>query len=353
MVIGTVADVVVAEGLVKRYGDLTAVAGVSFSVAEGEVLGMLGPNGAGKTTTIEILEGLRTPTEGRVRVLGTDPARGGRGLKNRVGIMLQNAGIDGVLTVAETVSLYAGFYRPRRDTAELIAEVALEECADRRIAKLSGGQRRRVDLALALAANPQVLFLDEPTTGLDPAARRRTWPGAVLVPGQVRYQLLLLARSPLGTFISLVIPLMLLVALDLVTPEMTLQSLGGVRVVQFLTPAMASFAVLNAGFVDVLVGTTVAREQGVLTRLESTPLPTWAYFAGRLVAAALGDLPAPARQPMAASGAVTLFAPVTRAPGPLSDDLRPGCKGVRPRGMLGRMAVVRRRAKIQLEGPAR
>ena len=175
MVIGTVADVVVAEGLVKRYGDLTAVAGVSFSVAEGEVLGMLGPNGAGKTTTIEILEGLRTPTEGRVRVLGSDPARGGRGLKNRVGIMLQNAGIDGVLTVAETVSLYAGFYRPRRDTAELIAEVALEECADRRIAKLSGGQRRRVDLALALAANPQVLFLDEPTTGLDPAARRRTW----------------------------------------------------------------------------------------------------------------------------------------------------------------------------------
>ena len=109
----------------------------------------------------------------------------------------------------------------------------------------------------------------------------------MLVPDQVRYQLLLLARSPLGTFISLVIPLMLLVALDLVTPEMTLQSLGGIRVVQFLTPAMASFAVLNAGFVDVLVGTTLARDQGVLTRLESTPLPTWAYFAGRLVASAL------------------------------------------------------------------
>lgn len=127
----------------------------------------------------------------------------------------------------------------------------------------------------------------EPALGGADAQARRPRAGAVLVPGQVRYQLLLLARSPLGTFISLVIPLMLLVALDLVTPEMTLQSLGGVRVVQFLTPAMASFAVLNAGFVDVLVGTTVAREQGVLTRFESTPLPTWAYFAGRLVAAAL------------------------------------------------------------------
>ena len=125
----------------------------------------------------------------------------------------------------------------------------------------------------------------EPTLEGADAQARRPRAGAVLVPGQIRYQLLLLDRSPLGTFISLVIPLMLLVALDLVTPEMTLQSLGGVRVVQFLTPAMASFAVLNAGFVDVLVGTTVAREQGVLTRLESTPLPTWAYFAGRLVAA--------------------------------------------------------------------
>ena len=169
------SDVIEVRQLVKRYGPMAAVDGVSFSVAEGEVVGMLGPNGAGKTTTIEILEGFRSATDGEVRVLGRDPARGGRRLKSQVGVVLQSAGIDGSLTVAETVGLYAGFYRRRRPVTEVIAEVALEECAVRRVATLSGGQRRRLDLALALAANPRVLFLDEPTTGLDPAARRRTW----------------------------------------------------------------------------------------------------------------------------------------------------------------------------------
>lgn len=119
-----------------------------------------------------------------------------------------------------------------------------------------------------------------------PGTEVRPRPGLALVPGQVRYQLLLLTRNPLGSFITLVVPLMLLIALDLVTPEMTLQSLGGMHVIQFLTPAMASFAVLNAAFVDVLVGTTVARDHGILRRLHGTPLPTWVLLAGRLGAAA-------------------------------------------------------------------
>lgn len=121
----------------------------------------------------------------------------------------------------------------------------------------------------------------------DPGTEGRPRLGIALVPGQVGYQLRLLARNPLGSFISLIVPLMLLIALDLVTPEMTLQSLGGISVTQFLTPAMASFAVLNAAFVDVVIGTTVAREEGILRRLHGTPLPTWALLSGRLVATAL------------------------------------------------------------------
>ena len=168
-------DVIRVEHLKKRYGSAIALDDVSFAVAESEVLGLLGPNGAGKTTTIEILEGMRSPTEGSVRVLGRDPLRGGRRLKNRVGVVLQSAGIDSTLTVNEVVRLYASFYRPRRPAEAVIAEVGLEECASRRVGQLSGGQRRRVDLALALVGMPSLLFLDEPTTGLDPAARRQTW----------------------------------------------------------------------------------------------------------------------------------------------------------------------------------
>jgi ABC-2 type transport system ATP-binding protein len=168
-------EVIRAEHLTKRYGSLTALDDVSFAVSESEVLGLLGPNGAGKTTTIEILEGMRSPTGGSVRVLGRDPLRGGRRLKNRVGVVLQSVGIDATLTVNEVVRLYASFYRPRRPPKAVIAEVGLEDCASRRVGLLSGGQRRRVDLALALVGMPSLLFLDEPTTGLDPAARRHTW----------------------------------------------------------------------------------------------------------------------------------------------------------------------------------
>jgi len=170
-----VDELICVDHLQKRYGSTTAVDDVSFRVAEGEVVGLLGRNGAGKTTTIEILEGFRTPSAGMVRVLGRDPARGGRRLKNRVGIVLQSAGIDATLSVKEVVGLYASFYRPRRRVDDVLDEVNLEASARVRVAQLSGGQRRRLDLALALAGSPKVLFLDEPTTGLDPAARHRTW----------------------------------------------------------------------------------------------------------------------------------------------------------------------------------
>ncbi|MST32738.1 ATP-binding cassette domain-containing protein [Acidimicrobiaceae bacterium USS-CC1] len=163
------------EHLTRRYGTATVVDDVSFAVGRSEVLGLLGPNGAGKTTTIEILEGLRVPTAGAVRVLGRDPRRGGRRLRNEVGVVTQAVGTDATLTVAELVRLHASFYRPRRAAEEVIREVGLRDSAAMRVGRLSGGQRRRLDLALALVGFPSVLFLDEPTTGLDPGARRRTW----------------------------------------------------------------------------------------------------------------------------------------------------------------------------------
>jgi ABC-2 type transport system ATP-binding protein len=163
------------RGLRKAYGSIQAVRDLDLDVARGEVFALLGPNGAGKTTTVEILEGYRPRDAGEVSVLGIDPAEHAGRLRERVGIVLQSTGLPGYLTVREVVEMYAGYYPRPRDAGEVISLVGLTEARDRRVNQLSGGQRRRVDLALALAGDPELLFLDEPTTGFDPSARRQAW----------------------------------------------------------------------------------------------------------------------------------------------------------------------------------
>jgi ABC-2 type transport system ATP-binding protein len=163
------------DDLRKSYGPVDAVRGVSFAVERGEVYGMLGPNGAGKTTTVEILEGYRQRSGGQVVVLGHDPEHRDRHLQERVGIVLQSCGFYPRVTVREAVEHFAKTYPAPRDPGETIALVGLEEKRDARTNQLSGGQRRRLDLALALVGDPELVFLDEPTTGFDPAARRTAW----------------------------------------------------------------------------------------------------------------------------------------------------------------------------------
>ncbi len=166
---------ITVQDLHKSYGDFEAVRGISFEVAPGEIFGFLGPNGAGKSTTIEILEGYRSRSGGDAWVLGVDPSKPTRAWRNRIGLVLQDSELEPTLTVRETVTMFSNFYSAPRPVDDVIDLVGLGDKADARVGGLSGGQRRRADVAVALVGDPDLIFLDEPTTGFDPSARRESW----------------------------------------------------------------------------------------------------------------------------------------------------------------------------------
>jgi ABC-2 type transport system ATP-binding protein len=170
-----VSNAISVRDLRKSYGSHDALRGIDFDIAEGEVFGLLGPNGAGKTTTVEILEGYRTRDAGQVEVLGYDPARAETGFRERIGVVLQQSQLWPTLTVAETHRMFASYYEHPRDVDEVISLVGLDAKRGARVKTLSGGQKRRLDLGVALVGDPELVFLDEPTTGFDPAARRAAW----------------------------------------------------------------------------------------------------------------------------------------------------------------------------------
>jgi ABC-2 type transport system ATP-binding protein len=166
---------VIVHNLIKRYGDLVAVNDVSFSIEKGEIFGLLGPNGAGKTTTVEMIEGLRRPDSGSIEVCGIDALKDRNRIKELIGVALQSTTLYDKVTVKELVDLFGGYYHKSLPTTQILEQVAINDRQDSYVSKLSGGQKQRVALALALVNDPDVIFLDEPTTGLDPQARRNVW----------------------------------------------------------------------------------------------------------------------------------------------------------------------------------
>ena len=284
---GCSVAVIEVDGVKKSYGDFEAVKGLSFSVDEGEVLAVLGPNGAGKTTTIEILEGYRTRDAGTVRVLGMDPANGGTELRQRIGIVLQDTGIDPYLTVSEVLRMHTAYYAHPREVGEVIELVGLGEKAGSRVKQLSGGQQRRLDVALGLIGDPELLFLDEPTTGFDPTARRQAW--------DVVKNLSTLGKTVLLTThymdeAQALADRVIVIAAGLIVAEGTPESIGGRAdadaTIRFRLPEGVSVADVTTA----ASAASAADEHGFVTI--STPAPTdtlhrltgWALESGRELA---------------------------------------------------------------------
>jgi ABC-2 type transport system ATP-binding protein len=243
------------RGLVKRYGTLTAVAGLDLEMRKGECFGLLGPNGAGKTTTIEILEGLNQPTAGDVRVLGRYWATDERYLREHLGISLQETHLQERLTVAETLRLFRSFYDHGRDVEQLLAMVSLEDKRDTWYSRLSGGQKQRLAVACALAGDPEILFLDEPTTGLDPQSRRQLWDLILAYRGEGRTVLLTTHYMDEAQRLCDRVGVVdhgKMIALG--TPGELIATLGGEEVVEFAVDAP-----LSAGELQVLPGVKAAR----------------------------------------------------------------------------------------------
>jgi len=265
--------VIEVDGLRKAYGSFEAVAGVSFAVAEGEVLAVLGPNGAGKTTMVEILEGFRPRDGGTVSVLGMDPASGGTELRQRIGIVLQESGVDAYLSVSEVLRMHAGYYRSPRDVDEVIGLVGLGEKASSRVKTLSGGQQRRLDVALGLIGDPELLFLDEPTTGFDPSARRQAW--------EVIAELTKLGKTVLLTThymeeAQVLADRVIVMAAGVIVAEGTPESIGGradaVTTIEFVLPSGATVGELPVPVEDDghgVVGLATAEPTRVLHLLTS------------------------------------------------------------------------------------
>ncbi|BEP14332.1 ABC transporter ATP-binding protein [Acidothermaceae bacterium B102] len=282
---GADAPAITVEGLRKSYGDLEAVRGISFEVHRGEVFALLGPNGAGKTTTLEVLEGFRERTAGEVRVLGIDPTGQPLALRSRVGIVLQDTGSEAYLTVREVLQRTAGYYAAPRGVAEVIALVGLEEKTDARVKSLSGGQRRRLDVALGIVGRPELVFLDEPTTGFDPSARRESWD---------------LVRNLTGTGTTVILTThymdeaqtlanrLAIIAAGRIVAEGTPESLGGrdtaAAHISFQLPEGVSVADLTVTPTDVsaagLVTVTTEDELRVLHQLTGWALDTGHELAG-------------------------------------------------------------------------
>jgi ABC-type Mn2+/Zn2+ transport system ATPase subunit len=303
------------SGLRKAYRGVDAVRGVDFEVPAGQVFALLGPNGAGKTTTVEILEGFRHRDSGEVKVLGADPARHADRLRERIGIVLQDGAFDHFLTVSEELALHRRYYPHPRPAAELLAIAGLQDKAKARIRDLSGGQRRRLDLALALAGNPELIFLDEPTTGFDPAARRGAWELIRGLAGQGITVLLtthymdeaqaladrvaVFWRNVGAAFFAFAFPVLLFVLFGALLANFRETALGGVRGIQYYTPAIAAYGVMSACFVNVALTVTFRRETGLLKKTRATALPPLSYFGGLAASAVVNAAVIVMRRPAA------------------------------------------------------